>query len=48
LGHGGWIRDKKGHSRVDRGPKFCGFIDTVLALVDGAKVRPPASQTGAT
>ena len=25
--------------------KFCGFIDTVLALVDGATVRPSPSQT---
>ena len=27
--------------------KFCGFIDTVLALVDGATVRPPAPPSGA-
>jgi uncharacterized protein (TIGR02391 family) len=28
--------------------KFCGFIDTVLALVDGAKVRLPPAATGTT
>jgi uncharacterized protein (TIGR02391 family) len=28
--------------------KFCGFIDTVLALVDGASVRPLPSATGVT